>query len=65
MSSKNGSELPQSELLAKIDGLQRQLDDFKKVAVQPGLQGPPGPLGKLPVAKEYAAGSSRLYCSSL
>jgi hypothetical protein len=39
---KRGQELPQSELLARIDALQRELDDLRKVAVQPGPQGPPG-----------------------
>jgi hypothetical protein len=53
---KRGSELPQSEVLARIDGLQRQLDDLKKVRGQPGPQGPPGPPGKLPFVKEYAQG---------
>jgi hypothetical protein len=53
---KNGSELPQSELVDRIDGLQRQLDDLKKIANQRGPQGPPGPPGKLPRVKEYAAG---------
>jgi hypothetical protein len=37
---KRGQELPQSELLARIDALQRQLDELRKVAAQPG---PPGP----------------------
>src|SRR5262249_52115070 len=40
---KRGSELPQSELLARINGLQRQFDDLKRVLGQPGLQGPSGP----------------------
>jgi hypothetical protein len=47
-----GSEIPQGELLARIDALQRQLDELKKIAVQPGPQGPPG---KLPLVKEYVA----------
>src|SRR5262249_29602078 len=47
---KRGSEIPQSELLAKIDGLQRQLDELKRIASQPG---PPGPPGKLPLIKVF------------
>ena len=47
---KRGSEIPQGELLAKIEGLQHQLDELKKVAAQPGPQGPPG---KLPLVREY------------
>jgi hypothetical protein len=53
---KRGSELPQGVLLAKIDELQRQLEDVWNLAKQPGPQGPPGPPGKLPHVKEYAAG---------
>ena len=54
---KQGSEILQSELLlARIDGLQRQLDDLKKIANQPGPQGPPGPPGKLPCVKDYVDG---------
>jgi hypothetical protein len=53
---KRGSELPQSELLARIDRLERQLDDLKKVARQPGPQGSPGPPGKLPLVREYVSG---------
>ena len=49
---KRGSEIPQGELLAKIEELQHQLDELKKVAAQPGPQGPPG---KLPLVKEYVA----------
>jgi hypothetical protein len=49
---KRGSEIPQGELLEKIEALQRQLDDLKRVAGQPGPQGPPG---KLPRVKEYVA----------
>jgi hypothetical protein len=52
---KRGSELPQSELLSRIVELERRLDDFKRIANQPGTQGPPG-TGKLPIAKEYVAG---------
>ena len=33
---KRGSEIPQSELLAKIQGLRQQIDELKKVAAQPG-----------------------------
>ena len=47
---KRGSEIPQGELLARIEGLQHQLDELKKVATQPGPQGPPG---KLPLVREY------------
>jgi hypothetical protein len=47
---QRGQQLPQSELLARLDVLQRQLDDLKKVAGQPGPQGPPG---MLPLAREY------------
>jgi hypothetical protein len=50
---KHGTEIPQSELLAKIETLQRQLDELKKVAAQPGPQGPPG---KLSSVQEYLAG---------
>jgi hypothetical protein len=50
---KHRSDIPQSDLVAKIEGLQRQLDELKRVAAQPGPQGPPG---KLPRVKEYAAG---------
>jgi hypothetical protein len=50
---KNGSELPQSELLARLDRLERQLDDCKRIPGQPGPQGPPGPPGKLPLVREY------------
>ena len=50
---KRGSEIPQGELLAKIEGLQHQLDELKKVAAQPGPQGPPG---KLPLVREYVSG---------
>jgi hypothetical protein len=50
------AELPQSELLARVVELEHRLDDFKKIANQPGPQGPPGPAGKLPRVKEYAAG---------
>jgi hypothetical protein len=53
---KRGSELPQSELLARIDGLQRQFDDRKRVPRQPGPQGPPGRPGKLPSVKDYVGG---------
>ena len=53
---KRGSELPQSELLARIDGLQRQFDDRKRVPGQPGPQGPPGRPGKLPSVKDYVGG---------
>jgi hypothetical protein len=53
---KRRSELPQSELLARIERPQSQLDELKRVASQPGPQGPPGTPGKLPIAKEYAAG---------
>src|SRR5262249_31552859 len=53
---KRGSELPQSELLARINGLQRQFDDLKRVLGQPGLQGPSGPPGKLPSVKDYVGG---------
>ena len=50
---KRGTEIPQSELLAKIEALQRQLDDLKWVVAQPGPQGPPGKDGKLPVVKIF------------
>jgi hypothetical protein len=53
---KHGTEIPQSELLAKIDRLQRQLDELRRVTGQPGPQGPPGPPGKLPRVKDYVAG---------
>ena len=49
---KRESELPQSALLTKIYDLQHQCDELKRVAAQPGPQGPPG---KLPCAKEYVA----------
>jgi hypothetical protein len=49
------SEIPQGELLEKIEALQRQLDDLKRVAAQSGPRGPPGPPGKLPRVKEYVA----------
>jgi hypothetical protein len=52
---KLGSEIPQGELLVKIEGLQRQLDELKRVADQPGPQGPPGPPCKLPCVNEYFA----------
>jgi hypothetical protein len=52
---KRSAELPQSEQLARIDGLQRQLDDVWKLAKQPGRQGPPGPPGKLPLVREYVS----------
>ena len=38
--------------MAKIEGLQRQVDELKKVAARPGPQGPPG---RLPLVKEYVA----------
>jgi hypothetical protein len=47
---KRGSEIQQSDLLVKID------DELKKLRNQPGPQGSPGPPGKLPRVKEYAAG---------
>src|SRR5262245_60615966 len=47
---KRGSELPQSELLARIETLQRELDELKKIAGQPG---PPGPPGELPVVRAF------------
>ena len=50
--AKSKSEIPQDELLAKIEGLQRQVDELKKVAARPGPQGPPG---RLPLVKEYVA----------
>jgi hypothetical protein len=50
---KRGSEIPQGELLEKIEALQRQLDDLKRVAAQPGPQGPPGKDGKLPIVKVF------------
>lgn len=50
---RRGSEVPQGELLAKIEGLQRQLDELKRVAAQPGPQGPPG---KLPCVRKYSPG---------
>jgi hypothetical protein len=53
---KHGSEISQSEPLARLEGLERQLDDLKRIPGQPGPQGPPGPPGKLPRVKEYAAG---------
>jgi hypothetical protein len=49
---KHGTQI-QSELLARIDGLQRQIDDLKKVANQSGPQGPPGKDGKLPIVKVF------------
>jgi hypothetical protein len=52
---KRGSELPQSELLARIVELERRFDDLKKIANQPGPQGPPGPPGKLPLVREYVS----------
>ena len=61
--AKRGTELPQSELLlTKIDGLQRQFDDLKKIANRPGAQGPPGSPGKLPRVKEYTAGHVHYEC---
>src|SRR5262249_52158583 len=51
---KLGSEIPQGELLVKIEGLQRQLDELKSIAAQPGPQGAPGKDGKLPLVREYA-----------
>jgi hypothetical protein len=51
--TKRGSESQQTDLQAKLDGLQRQIDELKKVA---GERGPQGPPGKLPLVKEYAAG---------
>jgi hypothetical protein len=53
--SKRESEI-KSEVLARIEKLQRQVDELKKVSAEPGPQGPPGPPGKLPRVKEYAAG---------
>jgi hypothetical protein len=50
---KHGSEVPQHQLLTRIDRLERQLDDLKRI---PGQSGPQGPPGKLPCVKEYAAG---------
>jgi hypothetical protein len=52
---KGGPEIQQSELLARIEHLQRQLDELKRVAAQPGPQGPPGPPGKLPLVREYVS----------
>jgi hypothetical protein len=49
--AKGGPEIQHSELL----GLQRQLDELKRVTAQPGPQGPPGPPGKLPRVKEHVA----------
>jgi hypothetical protein len=49
---KRELEIPRSVLLSKIEHLQRQFDELKKVAAQPGPQGPPG---KLPCVKEYVA----------
>src|SRR5262249_23771632 len=46
------SELPQNTLLTKIYDLQTRFDELKKVAAQPGPQGPPG---KLSCVKEYVA----------
>jgi len=54
--AKGGAEIQQRELHARIEGLQRQIDDLKRVDCQPGPQGPPGPAGKLPRVKEYVAG---------
>jgi hypothetical protein len=51
--AKGGPEIQRSELLARIEGLQRQVDDLKRIPGQPGPQGPPG---KLPRVKEYTAG---------
>ena len=48
--ANGGPEIQQSELLARIERLQRQLDELKRVAAQPGPQGPPG---KLPLVREY------------
>ena len=53
---KRESELPQSELLARIDRLERQLDDLNRIPGKPGPHGPPGPPGRLLLVKEYAAG---------
>jgi hypothetical protein len=44
--------LTRSELLQKIEALQHQLDDLKKVSGRPGPQGPPG---KLPLVREYVS----------
>jgi hypothetical protein len=48
-------EIQQRELEAKIEKLQRQVDELKKVAAHAGPQGPPGPPGKLPLVREYLA----------
>ena len=51
--AKREPDIQQGELLAKIEGLQRELDELKRVAAQPG---PPGPPGKLPLAKAWESG---------
>jgi hypothetical protein len=48
--AKRGSE-PQSELLERIVELEHRFDYFKKIANQPGPQGPPGKDGKLPIVE--------------
>src|SRR5262249_31721033 len=53
---KGGSEIPQSELLARVEAMQRELDEVKRVVAQPGPQGPPGRPGKLPTAKMFEPG---------
>jgi hypothetical protein len=54
--AKGGLEIQQRELHARTEGLQNQIDDFKRISGQPGPQGQAGPPGKLPRVKEYAAG---------
>jgi hypothetical protein len=53
--AKGGPEIQQSELLTRIERLQRQLGELKRVIAQPGPQGPAGPPGKLPIVREYVS----------
>src|SRR5262249_49784137 len=60
--ARGGSEIQQGEVLARIEGLQRQLDELKRVTAQPGPQGAPGKDGKLPLVREYAVDHVHYEC---